>query len=300
MKTAVSPFFLWSSVSLHSPFLPTLPTSAQSLHSPILQNDDKNYCSYGITSAARHGTEIKDSDQVGSYFFYANAKFLLLPICLQPCSFFEITAPTESLSAGHGRHQSNHHRGTEVKDSDLFRSYFVYSNAYLGTLAPAHHNQPKALSFTWRPLAPALTTTTLSTASAPLYQIQPFQILTKKHFTYTIARPGLSLNRAPSSMYIIGLFILIRTGVSEERSWIYACTDLQLRSINQTRTIREAKQGLDSIDSIKSSKMPRTRSSASLAASKATGKQAKTTAKKGQKNSRTAHQVDIAEKRKGR
>ncbi|KAN0072695.1 hypothetical protein V8E54_008809 [Elaphomyces granulatus] len=27
----------------------------------------------------------------------------------------------------------NHHRGTEVKDSDLFRSYFVYSNAYLGS-----------------------------------------------------------------------------------------------------------------------------------------------------------------------
>src|SRR5467141_1483751 len=68
--------------------------------------------------------------------------FRSLPICLQHvvspyCSitlliwmtgFFEITAPTESLSAGHGRHQSNDHRGTEVKDSDLFRSYFFYSN----------------------------------------------------------------------------------------------------------------------------------------------------------------------------
>src|SRR5882762_8519646 len=46
--------------------------------------------------------------------------------------FFEITAPTESLSAGHGRHQSNHHPGTE-EDSDLFRihqvgSYFFYAN----------------------------------------------------------------------------------------------------------------------------------------------------------------------------
>ena len=26
------------------------------------------------------GTEIKDSDQVGSYFYYANAKFLLLSL----------------------------------------------------------------------------------------------------------------------------------------------------------------------------------------------------------------------------
>ncbi|KAN0085506.1 hypothetical protein V8E54_001973 [Elaphomyces granulatus] len=38
---------------------------------------------------------------------------------------FEIT---ESHSAGHSRHQSNHHPGTEVKDSDLFRSYFSYAN----------------------------------------------------------------------------------------------------------------------------------------------------------------------------
>ena len=45
-------------------------------------------------------TEIKDSDQVGSYFYYANAKFLLLSL--------------PPLSAGHGRHQSNDHPGTEV------------------------------------------------------------------------------------------------------------------------------------------------------------------------------------------
>ena len=42
--------------------------------------------------------------------------------------FFEITAPTESLSAGHGRHQSNHHPRTEVKDSDQVGSYLFYVN----------------------------------------------------------------------------------------------------------------------------------------------------------------------------
>ncbi|KAN0076417.1 hypothetical protein V8E54_006559 [Elaphomyces granulatus] len=115
----------------------------------------------------------------GSYFFYANPYLSTTAYPFLQNGFFEITAPTESLAAGH---------------------------AYLGTyLAPAlsfssrPNHQPKALSFTWHPLAPALTTTT---ASAPLCQIQPFQILTKKHFTYTIARPGLSLNRAPSLTYI--------------------------------------------------------------------------------------------------
>lgn len=74
--------------------------------------------------------------------------------------------------------------------------------------------------------------------------------------------------------------------------WVYACGP-QLRSINQT--IREAEQGLDFLARIKSSKMPpKRRRGASTAASKA--RQApKTTAKK---NSRTARQLDIAEKRK--
>src|ERR1700719_1713127 len=68
--------------------------------------------------------------------------FRSLPICLQPCSkslqldhianlddrLFEITAPTESLSAGHGRHQSNHHPRTEVKDSDQVGSHLFYVN----------------------------------------------------------------------------------------------------------------------------------------------------------------------------
>jgi hypothetical protein len=33
-----------------------------------------------------------------------------------------------SLSAGHGRHQSNHHPRTEVKDSDQVGSYLFYVN----------------------------------------------------------------------------------------------------------------------------------------------------------------------------
>ncbi|KAN0076418.1 hypothetical protein V8E54_006560 [Elaphomyces granulatus] len=57
-------------------------------------------------SYATNGTEIKDSDQA----------FLKSPLLR---NHFPL---------------DNHHRGTEVKDSDLFRSYFVYSNAYLGTL----------------------------------------------------------------------------------------------------------------------------------------------------------------------
>jgi hypothetical protein len=92
---------------------------------------------------------------------------------------------------------------------------------------------------------------------------------------------------------IEGLFILIRTGVSEEHSAGFTRARCSFgASIRLFARLIIIKQGLDFIDSIKSSKMPRTRSSASLAASKATGKQAR-------RRGRRTH-LDIAEKWKGR
>src|SRR5467141_602985 len=69
---------------------------------------------------------------VSSYSFRSLPPYSSITLLTWMTGFFEITAPTESLSAGHGRHQSNHHPGTE-EDSDLFRihqvsSYFFYAN----------------------------------------------------------------------------------------------------------------------------------------------------------------------------
>ncbi|KAN0066620.1 hypothetical protein V8E54_015273 [Elaphomyces granulatus] len=85
------PFPPEPSVSLHGPFLPTLPTSAQSLHSPILQNE---------TTAPTESLPLPDM-RSGSYFFYANRKFLLhslpsytgpsQPICLQLRTYLSIS-----------------------------------------------------------------------------------------------------------------------------------------------------------------------------------------------------------------
>ncbi|KAN0075715.1 hypothetical protein V8E54_006985 [Elaphomyces granulatus] len=82
------------------PFLTYISQLAQSLHSPFLQNGFFEITAPTESLPVGHGTEVKDSDQVRSYFFYANAKFLLLSL--------------PPLSAGHGRHQSNDHPGTEV------------------------------------------------------------------------------------------------------------------------------------------------------------------------------------------
>src|SRR5467141_3418755 len=90
--------------SLHSPFLPTLPTLS----------------SYSFLSVSNR--------VVSAYSSNLDDRL------------FEITAPTESLSAEHGRHQSNHHPGTEARTAIFFYAngkFFLFLQwtiaAYLGS-----------------------------------------------------------------------------------------------------------------------------------------------------------------------
>ncbi|KAN0082317.1 hypothetical protein V8E54_003615 [Elaphomyces granulatus] len=117
------------SVALENPFerlpLQPFPSYAANVGSipPLPFPPEPNYCSYGITSAARHGkspskepnvitdTEVKGSDLALTFSMPTLAQSLHSPFLQN--GFFEITAPTESLAAGHGRHQSNDRPGTE-------------------------------------------------------------------------------------------------------------------------------------------------------------------------------------------
>ncbi|KAN0075714.1 hypothetical protein V8E54_006984 [Elaphomyces granulatus] len=140
MKTAVSPFERLP----HSPFFPTLstpyPPECKPPAPPALLTWMTGFFETTAPTESlpldmvaikaiitQQGAKRNNSDQVGSYFFTPFAPFLSVS------NHVAFLKSPESLSAGHGRHQSNDHRGTEVKDCDLFRSYFVYSNTYLGS-----------------------------------------------------------------------------------------------------------------------------------------------------------------------